>query len=287
MEEGLNKLLELLDKHDIKATFYATAITAEHFPKTIRKLREQGFEIGCHGYKHEFLGVPFISISTPKLSLYKLSLKDLTLLSIEEINSTIVKATQIVSNIAGVKIKSFKAPWMTLHPKAYKTLENLGYKVSTSIPVWKYGGPLHPYHPSTEKWLEEGDSAILELPISVDPLPMVYMDYRVLHSDFSSYTLRTMGLDFVLRALKRIIIAQKALGGPIILVFCTIISEYMSAPLNLKSNIWINIGNKLLNLMDKFLTEVKRKIKPEFLTAIELADLWEENYCNKHGKLHT
>lgn len=51
-EQGLKKLLILLDKHNIKSTFFTTANFAKKYPLLIRKLSKEGHEIACHGYCH-------------------------------------------------------------------------------------------------------------------------------------------------------------------------------------------------------------------------------------------
>ncbi|KAF7677780.1 glucose 1-dehydrogenase [Alternaria burnsii] len=50
---GIDRLLKLFDKYNIKATWFTPAHTADVFPKQIRKIVEKGHEIGLHGYTHE------------------------------------------------------------------------------------------------------------------------------------------------------------------------------------------------------------------------------------------
>lgn len=52
MEEGLPKLLDLLKKEGIKATFFVTGVMAEQYPDLIRRIPKEGHELGCHGYNH-------------------------------------------------------------------------------------------------------------------------------------------------------------------------------------------------------------------------------------------
>ena len=49
---GLPRILELLAKHDIKATFYVPGHTAELHPEAIRRIAHEGHEIGHHGHMH-------------------------------------------------------------------------------------------------------------------------------------------------------------------------------------------------------------------------------------------
>jgi len=51
-QRGLEELLKLLDKYNLKATFFVTANFANKYPKLIKKLSEK-HEIASHGYCHK------------------------------------------------------------------------------------------------------------------------------------------------------------------------------------------------------------------------------------------
>ena len=48
-------ILDLLNKHDTKGTFFILGWVAEHFPDLVREIERQGHEIGTHGYSHELI----------------------------------------------------------------------------------------------------------------------------------------------------------------------------------------------------------------------------------------
>lgn len=48
-------LLDLLDRHLIKATFFVLGHVAEHHPGLVQQVRDRGHEIGLHGYFHRFV----------------------------------------------------------------------------------------------------------------------------------------------------------------------------------------------------------------------------------------
>ena len=52
---ALPRLLELLARHDLHATFFVEAVNAERYPETLDAIREGGHELGCHGWRHEML----------------------------------------------------------------------------------------------------------------------------------------------------------------------------------------------------------------------------------------
>lgn len=52
LDSYLDKLLDLLDLHQTKATFYCVAIIAREYPEVILKIANRGHEIGCHSDQH-------------------------------------------------------------------------------------------------------------------------------------------------------------------------------------------------------------------------------------------
>ena len=50
-EQGLNNLLQLLNKYNIRSTFFTTANFANYYPEKIKDLSEK-HEIASHGYSH-------------------------------------------------------------------------------------------------------------------------------------------------------------------------------------------------------------------------------------------
>ena len=50
---GLGRILRILDRQQVQATFFVPGYTAERWPDEIRAVRDAGHEIGHHGYLHE------------------------------------------------------------------------------------------------------------------------------------------------------------------------------------------------------------------------------------------
>ncbi|AFZ17723.1 putative xylanase/chitin deacetylase [Allocoleopsis franciscana PCC 7113] len=50
-----NQLLEILERHQIKATFFVVGKTVEKYPDTLRLIVSKGHEIGNHSYSHKAL----------------------------------------------------------------------------------------------------------------------------------------------------------------------------------------------------------------------------------------
>lgn len=52
----LPRLLELLHRHDLRATFFVEAVNAQRYPDTLAAILGAGHELGCHGWRHEVFG---------------------------------------------------------------------------------------------------------------------------------------------------------------------------------------------------------------------------------------
>jgi len=53
LERQLPKLLDILDEHKTKATFFVLGWVAEHCPSLVRECRTRGHELASHGYAHQ------------------------------------------------------------------------------------------------------------------------------------------------------------------------------------------------------------------------------------------
>ena len=53
---GLPRVLGLLDKYEIKSTFFVPGWTADKYPESVKEIVRRGHEIAAHGYIHENLG---------------------------------------------------------------------------------------------------------------------------------------------------------------------------------------------------------------------------------------
>ena len=53
IERPAENLLKLLKKHGVRGTFFVLGWIAERCPELVRKIYEEGHEIGLHGYEHK------------------------------------------------------------------------------------------------------------------------------------------------------------------------------------------------------------------------------------------
>lgn len=50
---GVPRILGILERHDVTATFFVPGFTAERYPRVVRDIVEAGHEVAHHGYLHE------------------------------------------------------------------------------------------------------------------------------------------------------------------------------------------------------------------------------------------
>ena len=50
---GVPRVLEMLRRLDVRATFFCPGYTAERYPDVLRRVRDEGHEIAHHGFLHE------------------------------------------------------------------------------------------------------------------------------------------------------------------------------------------------------------------------------------------
>lgn len=152
VKTGTPKLIGLLRAENIRSTFYWTGHAAANNPETVRRVRDAGHEIGCHGLFHENLGD----------AVYPLANNHPVLPS--EVEGRVIEATRTVKRIAGFKPVSFRAPRLWGSTRLVSALEKLGYVSDASLPLYFYNTPFAPYHPATKDWTKKGGMRIVEIP---------------------------------------------------------------------------------------------------------------------------
>jgi polysaccharide deacetylase family protein (PEP-CTERM system associated) len=144
VESNVDRLLEMLNTHQTKATFFTLGWVAERFPSMVRRIVDQGHELASHGYGHQ----------------------KVTDLTPEEFAEDIVKAKRILEDLAGIVVTGYRAPSFSIGSKnlwAHDVLSAHGHKYSSSVYPVKtdlYGMPEAPRTP----WQTE--SGLWEIPPS-------------------------------------------------------------------------------------------------------------------------
>jgi peptidoglycan/xylan/chitin deacetylase (PgdA/CDA1 family) len=65
--EGTNHILDILDRHQVKATFFSTVVFAQNAPGVIKRINEGGHELASHAYFHSAFEPEHLELSRKKL----------------------------------------------------------------------------------------------------------------------------------------------------------------------------------------------------------------------------
>jgi len=175
LEQGMPRLLDLYAKYEVKTTFFYTGKIAELVPQVVKMGYDNGHEIGSHGYSHE-VNQAF------DVLLYKDQVEHLR------------KSKEILENIIGEEIISFRAPAARVNHNTVSALLETGFKVDSSISSQRidmfmsFGAlkklnwltaPRLPYFTHENNIFKKGSSDLLEIPISAFGFPYIGTFMRV------------------------------------------------------------------------------------------------------------
>lgn len=148
--EGAHRILDELDKRNLKGTFFCLGWLAENHPLIIKEIADRGHEVGCHSYQHE-LSHRF---------------------TLEEFIADTSKAKTLIENVIGKKINIFRAPGFSITKNntwALKALADMGFEYDCSIfPANHDYGGMPSYGEGNPKLIDLGDGRyIKEFPINI------------------------------------------------------------------------------------------------------------------------
>lgn len=159
--EGVYRILDELDKQQLKGTFFCLGWLAENHPDVIKEIDKRGHEIGCHSYQHQ-LSFRF---------------------SREEFVNDTLKAKHLLEKVIGKQVNKFRAPGFSITKNnkwALEELINMGFEYDASMfpAAHDYGG-MPSYGSAEPKMivLEDGRS-IKEFPINTK----LYMNKHLVFS---------------------------------------------------------------------------------------------------------
>jgi|SRR5579872_22375 len=98
------KLLDVLQKHRVKATFFIVGKNLEKYPEVAKKIIEQGHTIGNHSYSHSFAK----NFSEPGFE------------------NEIQQAQAVIQKLLAKKPALFRPPWLMRNPLMLRNLKRIG-----------------------------------------------------------------------------------------------------------------------------------------------------------------
>jgi len=149
---NVDLLLESIERHGHRATFFCLGWVAERYPEIIRSIDAAGFEIASHTYSHQLA--------------YKQTR--------HQFKVDVTRSIEILENITGKKVKCFRAPGFSIISGmswAFETLLDLGIEFDSSIfPAARSHGGFADFGTAKPAIIECKGMALKEFPISLGNL---------------------------------------------------------------------------------------------------------------------
>jgi peptidoglycan-N-acetylglucosamine deacetylase len=134
---GVPRILALLDRHELKATFFVPGYCAQRYPEVVRSIAESGHEIAHHSYFHEnTVGMD----EKTEAAMLDLGLKAL-------------------DDVAGVRPVGYRAPMWEMNFHTPRLLADRGFLYDSSLMDSD-----HPYLLAVDE--TPGASTLIEVPVS-------------------------------------------------------------------------------------------------------------------------
>jgi peptidoglycan/xylan/chitin deacetylase (PgdA/CDA1 family) len=145
--KGTNTILDVLEKHQVKATFFSTATFALNAPKVIERIIQSGHEIASHNYFHTEFEVKHLKESKDKLE-----------------------------ELTGTEVIGFRMPRM--YPVDEKEVEKAGYLYNSSINPTYLPGRYNNFNKPRTYFYQDN---VLQIPASVSPVfrfPLFWLSFH-------------------------------------------------------------------------------------------------------------
>jgi peptidoglycan-N-acetylglucosamine deacetylase len=110
---GVPRILSLLERHAIAATFFVPGHTLATFPESVRSIVAAGHELACHGWAHE----------------------DLATLDEATERDVMTRSFQAIGDAAGRSPHGFRAPFWSLSARTLAIAADLGFRYDSSL-MW-------------------------------------------------------------------------------------------------------------------------------------------------------
>jgi len=148
---SIGALLEMLDRHNARGTFFVLGWIAKHHPEVVLAIAAAGHEIASHGFWHERV----------------------TGLDRETFREDIRKSKQALEDLVAAEVVGYRAPSFSIIPGwewAFDVLVEEGYKYDSSLfPIHRRGYG-YPGSPRTPYVIQRDAGRLLEFPLATTSL---------------------------------------------------------------------------------------------------------------------
>lgn len=234
---GTKRILDLIDKNNVKATFFITPRFADKYPKLIKEISKK-HEIALHGYHDHSYNYKFIERDK--------ALKELK------------NGKERLSKLSGQEIKGFREPRMQKPP--YSILKKVGFEYDSSLNPTFAPGRYNNLFAKRKTFSIEG---IKIIPLSATPilkLPLFWFFFRNLGLNYGKWVTRLSLLDQDYVAL--LFHSWEFID----------LNEFKDIPYTFKRN----SGNKIIKILERYIQWCLRK-KFKFISMGEYYESLDNN----------
>lgn len=104
-EVGIPRLLKLFRKYDLRTSFFIPGHSIETFPDQVKRIVEEGHEVGAHGYLHE---------------------NPIAMTPAQE-EAVLVKCIELIEKHTGKRPRGYVAPWWEMSALTAQLLQKYGF----------------------------------------------------------------------------------------------------------------------------------------------------------------
>jgi peptidoglycan/xylan/chitin deacetylase (PgdA/CDA1 family) len=118
IEVGLPLILDMLDRQELKSTFFVPGWVADHHPATVEQLHARGHEVAHHGYLHESMDG-----ATREREL-----------------EVLLQGSAAIERVTGIRPVGYRAPLYDVNPHTWELLRANGFLYSSNMmnSIWPY-----------------------------------------------------------------------------------------------------------------------------------------------------
>jgi len=152
IHRNMDKILELLEKHNQKATFFSIGWVARKYPEILQKIDSCGYEIASHSDMHQ-LAYEF---------------------NREEFRQDLDRSIKSIEDVIGKKVRAYRAPGFSLMNQNKWVFEELienGIEMDCSVfPAKRAHGGFEEFGYAEPAYIEVDGAKIKEFPINIYPI---------------------------------------------------------------------------------------------------------------------
>jgi polysaccharide deacetylase family protein (PEP-CTERM system associated) len=154
---SIDALLEILDRHRVRGTFFVLGWLAKHKPDVVRAIADAGHEIASHGFGHDCV----------------------TSLDPARFREDIRTAKRLIEDLVGTEVAGYRAPNFSIVPGvewAFDVLLEVGYRYDSSLFPIRRRGYGYPGARRAPHVIERPSGRLAEFPLATTtflgyPLP--------------------------------------------------------------------------------------------------------------------